>query len=144
MPARDPLMSIATLLKGCDDKPKIGVFEPTRDGIYPLWLASLFGLASDGLHEDLSSSHAPFFPIPAEDYVIDLLVNERTATTLLSPENLFTPFKLANLKLSLFWLRKAPLLQDLVLVAGKPSLISVFSTRFLDCVGLCCGCPVSG
>ncbi len=118
-PTPTPELSIPTLLKGCADKQKIGVFEPTRDGIYPLWLASLFGLASDGLHEDLSSFHTPFFPIPAEDYVIDLLVNERTATTLLSPENLFTPFKLANLKLSLFWLRKAPLLQDLVLVAGE-------------------------
>jgi len=51
--------------------------------------------------------------------VIDLLINERTATALLSPENLFTPFKLSSLKLSTFWSVKARRVHGVVLVAGE-------------------------
>ncbi|SRR6266568_3975413 len=61
MPVRYPLTSIPTVLRGCDDKPKIGVFEPARSAIYPLWLASVFGSASDGLHDDLSSFYTFLF-----------------------------------------------------------------------------------
>ncbi len=119
VPARDPLTSIPTLLRGCDDRPKIGVFEPIRGGIYPLWLASVFGLESNGLHHDLASFHTSFFPLSTEDHVIDLLTNLRTPTEILSPENLLTPFKLSNLKLSMFWPARTRLPQTLVLVAGE-------------------------
>lgn len=119
VPVRDPLTSIPTLLKGCDERPKIGVLEPIRGGIYPLWLASVFGLASDGLHNDLAPFHTSFFPLSTEDHVIDLLTNPRIAADLLSPESLFTPFKLSNLKLSMFWPARTRLPQSLALVAGE-------------------------
>ncbi len=119
MPARDPFTSIPTLLNGCDDKPKIGVFEAARGGIYPLWLASVFGFANDDLHHDLSPFHTSFFRLSTEENVIALLTNERTAMELLSPESLYTPFKLSNLKLSMFWTVGSPMVQPLVLVAGE-------------------------
>ncbi len=53
-PPRFPLTPVMTALSGCAERASLMVFNPSHQGPYPLWLASVTGLINEGLKSDLS------------------------------------------------------------------------------------------
>jgi len=118
-PPRFPLTPITTALLGCGEKPKLAIFKPSFQGLYPLWLASVTGLINEELRKTLSEEGS-ISEIPSGEYSIDLVTNERTRHAFTNAEQTTTPFKLTSLKLASYRSVKGSFLTGpMIVVAGE-------------------------
>lgn len=118
-PPRFPLTPITTALSGCAEKANLVIFNPSHQGLYPLWLASVTGLINEALRLDLSREGS-VNTIPTGEYSIDLVTSERTRNAFTSAQNFSTPFQLTNLKLATYRSVKGSFLTGpMIVVAGE-------------------------
>jgi hypothetical protein len=118
---RFPLAPLTKLLPNIKHSDRLVTYEPTYEGVYPLWLASVTGCVSDGFKHELNSIGVQHQTIPANDSgPMDLFIDASDAAMRRTERQVVTPFELANIDTGLYQPVKAmaeP--RAILLVAGE-------------------------
>jgi len=119
-PPRLPLAPIPRVLSGSDERPGLAVFNPSYQGFYPLWLASVTGMADAKLRQELNQLGTSAHEFETGDHSIDLVISERERDALTTQRNLAAPFQLTDIKLGAYQSVKSSLLYGpMTVVAGE-------------------------
>jgi hypothetical protein len=115
-----PLAPITKVVPNSESKPNVVVYDPKYGGIFPLWLASVVGLAPDRLTRELTDLGLSVSTISTAEYdSFDVVVEKRSLTSDRNKAGLATPFEIANINCALYRSIKSHSREGpMVLVAG--------------------------
>jgi hypothetical protein len=115
--ARYPLAPLTNVLPNAEHAKQLILYRPLYGGLFPLWLASITGLAGDNFDEIISAQK--MVPFECDDYEALKFVMRNGRLDSKVEEDWITPFDLTNVNLGLYRNKNAsPYRGPLVVVVG--------------------------